>query len=117
MEILFRNQKLKRIGNTLKEAQKLLGDKGGRLLIQRLDEMRDADNLWVLTQLPRPRCHQLTGDRQGLWAVDLDHPRRLIFEPANNPLPLNDDDSLDIGKVTAVLIKEIEDYHGKKRKQ
>lgn len=117
MDILFRTKKLNRIGNCFKEAQKQLGDKGGRLLIQRLDEIRDSETLLILINLPGPRCHPLTGDRQGLWAVDLDHPRRLIFEPANDPLPIRDDGSLDVGKVTAVKINVIEDYHGKKRKK
>lgn len=117
MDILFRTKKLKRIGNSLKEAQKLLGDKGGRLLIQRLDEIRDSDTLFILTKLPGPRCHPLTGDRKRLWAVNLDHPKRLVFEPADDPLPVQEDGSLDAGKVTAVIINETEDYHGKKRKK
>jgi proteic killer suppression protein len=45
-------------------------------------------------------------------ALDLDHPCRLIFAPAHNPLPLKEDGGLDWTAVTAIEIHEIEDYHG-----
>ena len=35
------------------------------------------------------RFHPLTGDRAGQFALDLDHPNRLILEPNHNPIPLD----------------------------
>ena len=80
--------------------------------MRRLDEMRDADSLAVLKTLPQVRCHPLKGDLEGRWAVDLEHPYRLIFEPAHDPLPIRHDGSLDIDRVTAIRIVGVEDYHG-----
>jgi len=44
--------------------------------------------------------------------MDLVHPRRLIFLPANDPVPRNDAGGLDWSRVTKILIEEIgTDYH------
>jgi hypothetical protein len=40
---------------------------------------------------------------------------RLIFTPADDPLPIKPDDSLDGRPVTAVMNLEIVDYHEQKR--
>ena len=50
-------------------------------------------------------------DRQGQLAVDLVHPKRLVFEPDHDPLPTNAAGGLDWSQVTAIVIVEIVDYH------
>jgi plasmid maintenance system killer protein len=112
MDIIFRNNKLKKRCNSLNGAQKAWGTVRGRLVIKRLDEICDSDNLKVLKSLPQARCHPLKGDYGGKWAVDLEHPYRLIFEPANTRLPILKDGGPDLEKVTAVRILAVEDYHG-----
>jgi proteic killer suppression protein len=57
------------------------------------------------------RCHALTGDRDGQLSIDLDGPYRLIFEPADNPPPANEDGGLHWERVTAVRILAVEDTH------
>jgi proteic killer suppression protein len=57
------------------------------------------------------RCHEVVGNRAGQLSLDLDHPYRLIFEPANDPIPRKDDGGLDWTKVTAVIIIGVEDTH------
>lgn len=57
------------------------------------------------------RPHPLTGDRAGEFAVDLEGGTRLVFKPDNEPIPLNEDGSIDWSKVTAVCIVFIGDYH------
>ncbi len=64
-----------------------------------------------MRQLPQTRCHELREDRKGQLAVDLDHPYRLIFEIANEPLPVKPDGGLDWFNATAIRILTIEDYH------
>ncbi len=61
--------------------------------------------------LPQARCHELLGNRKGELAVDLKHPYRLIFEPANDPIPRKPDGGLDWTQVTAINILEVVDYH------
>ena len=83
---------------------KTYGSFRAAILMRRLDDMRAAENMSELKLLPG-HYHELTGDRKGQWACDLDHPYRLIIEP--------DEDNTDFSKVTVVDIIEIINYHGK----
>ena len=73
--------------------------------------INSAANLGDVSHVPPPRRHKLSGTREGQYAVDLKHPWRLVFEPANDPLPVNNDGSLDLAAVTKVRILEVTDYH------
>lgn len=75
-------------------------------------ELRAADTLADIGTLPPARCHQLSGDRAGQFAVDVQHPFRLIFESAHDPVPRKEDGGIDLTRVTAVRILEVTDYHG-----
>jgi proteic killer suppression protein len=44
--------------------------------------------------------------------MDLDHPYRLIFEAANDPIPRKEDGGLDWMKISAIVIIGVEDTHG-----
>ena len=111
MDIVFKTKKLCKLCNSLEKAQKKWGTENGLRVIQRLNEIHDADNLRIL-RLIHSRCHPLTGDKKGQWSVDLKHPYRLLFESANEPVPTLPDGGLDIDKVTAVRILNVEDTHG-----
>ena len=88
------------------------GDRRGELIRRRLDEFDAATELEMIRKLPGAGCHELTGNLKGKLAVNLDHPYRLIFEPANDPVPKKPDGGLDWTKVTAITVLEILDYHG-----
>jgi len=79
--------------------------------MRRLDDIKGMANLSELMKLPNARCHPLTQNRKGQFAVDLDHPYRLVFEPANDPLPKMPDGGLDYEKITLIRILEVIDYH------
>jgi len=51
------------------------------------------------------------GKRKGQLSVDLEHPYRLVFEPANEPCPRLLDGGLDWSEVTAVRVIGVEDTH------
>jgi proteic killer suppression protein len=95
MEICFRAKKLQRICSEAKEMRKLYGMKGSEKLQQRLMELRAADALSDMSHLPPMRCHELTGNRAGQFSVDLEQPLRLLFVPANDPVPLCGDGGID----------------------
>ena len=82
-----------------------------RKLQQRLMELKAAPCLDDISKVPPPRCHPLSGDRDGQLSVDLEHPYRLLFIPANDPIPLTQDGGLDWAKVTEIEIVEITDTH------
>lgn len=111
MDVSFRTTKLEKSLNTHKLLVRIHGDKRAGRIRRRLDDLAAADTLDDMRYLPG-RCHELSGDRAGQLALDLDHPYRLIFAPAHNPLPLKEDGGLDWTAITAIEILEIEDYHG-----
>jgi plasmid maintenance system killer protein len=111
MDVFFRTKKLQKTCSSGKEMLKTYGAARTRKLQQRLMELRAADDLSQIARVPPPRCHELKNDRKGQLSVDLDHPYRLIFIPANDPIPRLDDDGLDWSKVTEVEIVEIADPH------
>lgn len=57
------------------------------------------------------RCHALKADRQGQFAVDVEHPFRLVFEPADLAEGTTDAGSIDETRVKAIRILAVEDYH------
>ncbi len=111
MRILFKNKKLQKICSNSAEAIKLLGAKRGGKLMQRMMELKAAENLGDISRLPPARCHELTGNRSGQLSVDLEHPYRLLFIPANEPIPVHPHGGLDWGQVTEIEIVEIADTH------
>jgi len=81
-----------------------------KLIGRRLDDLKAAASLEVMRYLPG-RCHELKGDRRGVLSLDLDGPYRLLFRPANNPVPSKADGGLDWQKVTAIILVGVEDTH------
>lgn len=112
MDIIFSSTKLQKDCNDAKHARKRFGPLQAKLIRRRLDELRATDNLSVMRTIPQARCHELTGNRAGQVSVDLKHPYRLLFRPANRPVPRKADGGLDWARVTAVEIIDVEDTHG-----
>jgi plasmid maintenance system killer protein len=112
VNVLFQERKLAKIYNDQSQLVRKYGPLRAKLLWRRLGELRAAENLEVIRSLPQMRCHELKGNRAGMLSVDLDHPYRLIFEPANDPVPRTADNGLDWSKITAIRILAVEDYHG-----
>ncbi len=111
MEIFFARKKLHKECNDSRLLIKRYGERTAPLIRRRLDELRAAETLDVLRTLRQVRCHELTGDRKGQIAVDLDHPRRLVFRPCE-PVQRKPDGGLDWKRTTAVEIVDVVDYHG-----
>ena len=109
MQIKYTSTKL---GKTLTEDKimvRIYGAECAAKIKRRIMDLGAADNLLMLP--PTARCQPLEGDRKGQFAVDLKHPYRLIFEPLGDDLPLKEDGSLELEKVTGVIILDIVDYH------
>ena len=91
MDIEFRTKQLLKCCNSLRNAQKQWGTVRGNLVVRRLQQLQAADVLEVMRHLPQVGCHELSGDREGQLAVNVQYPFRLIFEPADNPVPRKED--------------------------
>lgn len=59
-----------------------------------MDDLVAALTLEEFRNLPG-RCHELHSDRAGQLSLDLDGPYRLIFEPADDPIPTKPDGGLE----------------------
>lgn len=111
MEILFQSRRFEKECNEQRRLVKKHGSIRAKKIRQRLDDLYAAEVLEDMRYIPG-RCHELSGDRKGQLSLDLDHPHRLIFKPANNPIPRKEDGGLDWTRITAVIIIGVEDTHG-----
>ena len=95
-----------------KKAVREFGALRARLLLKRVTTFITAESLEDV-RFATGHFHELTGDRKGQWACDLDQPYRLIFEPHENPIPTDVNGSYIWIEIKAVELKEITNYHGK----
>ena len=112
MEILFQNNQLRKVFNGHKLLVRRFGAIQAKLIQRRLAEIRAANTLEDLRTLPQVRCHELKENRAGQISVDVQHPYRLLFECANDPIPHKPDGGLDWEQVTAIVVLGVEDTHG-----
>ncbi len=110
MIILFQDPKLQDECNNQKVLKKRHGDLRAKKIRQRLDNLDAVTNLEMMKNLPG-RCHELKGDRHGQLSLDLDHPWRLIFVPADIPPARKGDGGIDWLNVHVIKILGIEDTH------
>lgn len=115
MELYFKSNQLRRACNRESESIKKWGREIAIKLQQRLNELKAADTLSDISYLPPARLHELTGEKTGIFAVDLKQPFRLLFEPAAEPVPLKKDGSIDKTRIRSIRILEVIDYHDHKR--
>lgn len=106
----FSYKNLKKTVNNDRKLVKKFGPKRARKIKQRLDSIQAAENLEELRNVPG-KFHELTGDRKGKWACDLDHPYRMIFVPHENPIPTDEHGQYLWNEIKGMDIVEITDYH------
>ena len=111
MDIAFRIRKLEKDFNGADALLKSYGPRMARVIMMRMAVLRAARNLELIPTRPPDRRHQLVGDRDELFAVDLVHPYRLVFEADHEPVPRKDDGGIDTEQVTAITILDMVDYH------
>lgn len=110
MEVTFDSKKVEKMANSNKVAVKLLGPNCAKKFFMRLAALISADNLEDLRYAPG-RFHELSGERKGQWACDLEHPYRMLFVPHENPIPKNADGNYLWVEIKGVEVIEIVDYH------
>jgi len=111
VNIEFQSPKFCKECNDFKLLVRKYGQSQAKKILQRLDELHAADHLSDISHLPPPRLHELVKNRAGQFSVDLVHPYRLLFIPANEPVPKKPDGGVDLSQVTAVMILGVEDTH------
>lgn len=110
MIITFADKSLEKLSNDYKKCIRNLGEKRAKLYILRLNALKEASTLEDMRYLPG-NYHELIGNRKGQWSCSLDHPYRLIFEPHEIPIPMNEHGQYIWSKIVGINILEITDYH------
>ncbi len=110
MKITFSNKRLEKLANDYKKCQKEFGAIRAKLFNRRLQDLINANTLEDVRHLPG-HYHELTENRKGQWACDLDQPYRLIFESHNKPTAVDEAGRFVWKEITGVEIIEIADYH------
>lgn len=109
MELSFATNKFKKL---VEKDGKLRGEYGERMAEKikiRLADLESAKCLEEFRSLPG-RCHELTGNYEGCFALDLVHPKRLIFKP-EGVAPKLENGAINWAEIKSVIIIEITDYH------
>lgn len=79
--------------------------------MKRVAALRRSPTLSQVPITPPLRRHQLTGNRAGQYAVDIDAQFRILFAPDHTPIPRRPDSGTDTDRVTAIIIVAVTDYH------
>lgn len=109
MQIIFTTKQIQRNCSSSKQMVKKYGMDCAKKLAQRLFELDAAPTMDQIP--PHARCHPLHGDLNGLYAVHLNQPFRLVFKPCRGDFPLKDSGGLDLSKVDRIEIIDVIDYH------
>ena len=99
LEITYRNKSIEQICTNKSIAQTKYGTKMAIKIHACIDQIKAISSVEMLIRFRIGRCHILIGDRKGQYAMDLDHPYRLVFTVGND------------GNIQIANIIEIIDYH------
>jgi len=110
MEILFKDPSMQELIMDERKLVHKYGPQVAKQVIQRVAEILACFHLLMLKELPNG-LHPLRHNRKGQFAVDLGPAFRLVFEPANQPLPRRPDGMVFWERITIIRILEIIDYH------
>ena len=118
MKIIYANEKLKLRCTSLGEAQKFFGGEKSLAvkLLARINALESASVLKDIIMTPPMRFHALTGDKAGLFAIDMKtrrDPWRIILQPLDeeeNPYsPCRIDEIANVVKI--IEIEELSKHY------
>lgn len=111
IKIAWSDRKLEKHCASDKAGLRHFGKQNWSLLRRRLDALTAAPTLRDMDGVPG-KCHALSANRAGAFAMNLWGPYRLIFVPDHDPVPTLNDGGIDRTLVTRISITEVADYHG-----
>ena len=98
MQIEYNDRSIRKVCTDASYAEKKYGIQMAEKISLRIDQITATESVEEMIRHHIGRCHKLVGDRKEQYAVDLVHPKRLIFEKKGNEIHI-------------VNIVEIVDYH------
>lgn len=111
MNLAYRNTKLQKLATTEKELVKAFGANVAKDFRKRITLLETTPKLGGIPAEPPTRRHLLSGDRKGQWSIAVRDGICICVVPNEDPLPLNNDGSVDLQKVTSIEIVFIGNYH------
>src|SRR6202163_1044934 len=112
MEILVSDKRLRKVIDDDAACRRQYGADMAKKLALRLAALRAADSLadfWPPKSGPE-RCHELKGELQGTFSVDLNQPYRMLFRATKEPNVT--DEQQRWKSITSIDVTAIEDTHG-----
>lgn len=110
MEIIFSDREFEGICQDCNRLVKKYGFQNATKITQRIEQLRAIETLGHMLKYRIGRCHPLKGDFKGLFALDIEHPYRLIIEPVFE-VEVNKA-KVDYYCVKIIKIIGVKDYHG-----
>ncbi len=104
MEISYASKKLEKILTNERMIKKQY-TAFYKKIINRMSEIRAANNLDEIPHIPPPRRHKLEGDYNDCWGIDVSKNFRFVLRP------IGDWDETDLKTINKIQILSIEDYH------
>lgn len=104
MVITYSSKKIEKKLTDLRLLKKYYSNDYNRI-INRLSELRAANNLSEIPECPPPRRHKLSGKFQDCWGIDYSKNYRIIIRP------IGDYDYNDLSSIKEIEIVDLEDYH------
>ncbi len=109
MRVSYSNSKLAKKINPESECLKYYGRDMAHAIHKRLAQLSASPTLDSARHFGR--CHELKGDYEGCFAMDLVGPKRLIFKPDDETRSYLDEKTIIWSLVKSVEIVDIKDYH------
>jgi len=113
VEITFTDKKFEKLANDDRKLVREFGKLRAAKIKARLAQLRFATTLEEVRNLPG-NYHELTNNRKGQWACDLNQPYRLVFTPHETPIPTNEHGQYVWMEITGVEVIEVVNYHKEK---
>ena len=104
MEISYASKKLEKILTNERMIKKHY-TAFHKKIINRMSEIRAANNLEEIPHIPPPRRHKLEGDYSDCWGIDVSKNFRIVLRP------IGDWDESDLKTINKIQILSVEDYH------
>jgi plasmid maintenance system killer protein len=82
-----------------------------KLRLAALQAAESLADLWP-PKSPPERCHELKGDRAGVFSVDLKHPYRMLFKPSPDEVSRSAGEERGRWRgITSIEVIGVEDTH------
>ena len=104
MVIYYATKKLEKILTDIRLLKKHYSNDFTRIC-NRLSELKAANNLSEIPEVPPPRRHKLKGNYQDCWGIDYSKNDRFIIQPTGEY------DINNLSTIEEITILDLEDYH------